>query len=104
MNMNMKQRPTVAQFLDGTGDTQLFETVLCNAFRIKTLERSKSRTEHLWNTATLNGVRMGDGKRCSLHRRCGNLACPVCRLRAQLAFMTVWSDFVRPSKQRRMAK
>ncbi|TQM92435.1 hypothetical protein BD293_1042 [Roseinatronobacter monicus] len=102
--MSRKQEPRIAELLKGASDAQLVEAALCSAFRIKSFKECETRTKNLQRAAKAHGVTWGNGKRCSKHHRCGNLACPVCRLRAQLAFMTKWSDFVRPSKQRRAVK
>lgn len=103
-NAKTQPKPTVARMLERVTDAQLVEVALCSAFRIKTVKKCETRTKNLHRAAKVHGVMLGDGKRCSIHHRCGNLACPICRLRAQLAFMTKWSDVVRPSKQRRAMK
>lgn len=95
---------TVAMLLKGTSDIELLEAALCSAFRIKTLKQCEKRATNLLGSAKAHGKTWGNGKRCSRHHRCGNLACPICRLRAQYACITKWSDFVRPAKRQAGAK
>lgn len=95
---------TDAKLLKGTSDTELLEVALCSAFRIKTLKQCEKRSGSLLSAAKAHGITWGNGKRCSRHHRCGNLSCPICRLRAQYVFIIRWADFFRPSQTRRGEK
>ena len=99
--MTIKKRLTLAQWLKEATDAQLADAALRSAFRIKTLKECENRSVTVLGEAKAHGVTWGNGKRCSPHQRCGNLACPICRHRAQLAFIIKWSELF-PSKTRRV--
>lgn len=96
--MTIKKRLTLAQRLKGATDAELADMAPLRASKIKTLKECQNRSLALLRAAKAHGVTWGNGKRCSPHHRCGNLACPICRYRAQLALIITWSDRSRPSK------
>jgi len=98
--MKTKKQHTLAQWLKKATDAELTDGALRSAYRIKTLKECENRDATVLRAAKANGVTWGNGKRCSPHRRCGNLACHICRRRAQLAFITIWANLFRPSHAR----
>ena len=73
--------------LNKVPDAKLADAALNAAYSIRTLHEVERRNDDLHSAAGAHGVEWGNGKACSRYNRCGNLACPICRRRAQLKLM-----------------
>lgn len=102
--MPKQRRKHIPQLLKMATDQELSDGVLKQALNIPALKQCENRRDALLRAAESHGESWGDGKRCSPHHRCGNLACPICRRRAQLAFIILNSGLFRTSKARGGAK
>lgn len=91
--MAKQRQRSLPQLLKKASDQELADGVLEVELNIPTLKQCENRRDALQRAAELQGDSLGNGKRCSPHHRCGNLACPICRRRAQLAIIIWFSQY-----------
>lgn len=77
-------------------DQELADGVLRILLGIETLKRCEKRRDNLRSKAEELGDVSGTGKRCSQNHRCGNLGCPICRRRTQLATIIAYAPYLLP--------